>query len=124
MKKESVVLNLFCILAAIGLLGLAALNAITSNEFLTTDNLFLTLVCLVLALMFAANPLLSLKASGKLSLPSLGKSAKEPASLPRSPATPALPAASQPMLDAKGRPMPADVRAIVTRLEQAQRNDS
>ena len=124
MKKETAVLNILCILAAVGFIALAALSAIFSGDFLTTDNLFSMVVCLVLALMFAVNPLLYLKAEGKLPIPFMG-GAKEkslaPATTPRSVA--GAPAATPPMLDAKGRAVPPDVRNMVTRFKQPQQQD-
>ena len=49
MKKELVLLNLICVVVALGLLGFAVWNAIFSVDFLSTDNLFITAVFLVLA---------------------------------------------------------------------------
>jgi cytochrome c oxidase subunit 4 len=69
MKKEAKVLNIICVASAIVLVGFAAFNAISGGSFLSTDNLFLTTVCLVLALMFAVNPLVTLHAAGKLPWP-------------------------------------------------------
>lgn len=69
MKKEAKVLNIICVAAVIILLGFAAFNAATTGSFLSTDNLFLTTMCLMLALMFAVNPLVTLYAAGKLPWP-------------------------------------------------------
>jgi len=69
MKKEAKVLNIICVAAVIVLLGFAAFNAVTTGSFLSTDNLFLTTMCLMLALMFAVNPLVTLHAAGKLPWP-------------------------------------------------------
>ena len=69
MRKELGLLNLVCIIVAILFIGLAVVNALTSGDFLSTDNLFVTLVCLVMALMFAVNPLLYLKSEGRLPIP-------------------------------------------------------
>ncbi len=124
MKKETALLNILCILAAIGFIAFAVLNAIFSGDFLTIDNLFSTVVCLVLALMFAVNPLLYLKSEGKLPIP-FKSSAKEkslaPATAPRSLA--GSPASTPPMLDAKGRAVPPDVKGIVDRFTQPSQKD-
>jgi cytochrome c oxidase subunit 4 len=80
MKKEANVLNISCGVGAIGFVAFAAFNAISTGEFLTTDNLFLTLVCLLFALVFAASPLLSLIESGKLPLPFQKRALPEPGS--------------------------------------------
>ena len=69
MKREATLLNLVCIIAALGFVALAALNALLSASFLTTDNLFVTMVCMLMALMFAVNPLLYLKDEGRLPIP-------------------------------------------------------
>lgn len=69
MKREARILNIICVAAAVILVGFTVLNAITSGSFLTTDNLFLTAVCLLLALTFAVAPLASLQAAGKLPWP-------------------------------------------------------
>lgn len=68
-KKEATVLNIVCWAGATAFIAFAAFNAVTSGDFLTTDNLFVTLVCLLFALVFAATPLLALLESGKLPLP-------------------------------------------------------
>ena len=69
MKREATLLNLVCIVAALGFVALAVLNALLSASFLTTDNLFVTMVCLLMALMFVVNPLLYLKDEGRLPIP-------------------------------------------------------
>ena|SRR5882724_10051384 len=114
MKGEVRFLNLICIVAAIVFLALAVLNALFSGDFLTTDNLFITMVCLVMALMFAANPLLYLKSEGKLHIPFQKRGtlkAVEAGQLPQS---------APPLLDAKGRAVPPDVRSMVANMKQRQ----
>jgi cytochrome c oxidase subunit IV len=69
MKKETKILNIICVAAAVLLVAFAAFNAINSGSFITIDNLFLTAVCLLLALTFAVTPLVSLSAAGKLPWP-------------------------------------------------------
>ncbi len=71
MKKEATVLNLICVVGALGLLAFAVFNAVTTGDFLTTDNLFLTLISLLFALVLAVGPLLYLKDHGKLPIPFL-----------------------------------------------------
>ena len=124
MKRETALLNLICIVAAVGFVALAVLNAISSGDFLTTDNLFLTMVCLVLALMFAVNPLLYLKSEGKLPIPFLRRAtekALQPAAGLSSLASGAV--SSPPLLDTKGRPVPPDVKGIVDRFTQPSQKD-
>jgi hypothetical protein len=119
MNKELRLLNLLCIIAAIFFLALIVLNAIASGDIrnmLSTDNLFVTMVCLLMALMFAVNPLLYLKSEGKLPIPFTKKAS---ATTPQISGTTA-----PPMLDAKGRAMPPDVRAMVSQMGQAKTKDA
>jgi len=121
MSKELGLLNLLCILAALGFLAVIIVSAILSGDFFTTDNLFVITVCLVMALMFIVNPLLYLKSEGKLPLPFVK----------RSPAIAggnntnwgALKSNTPPLLDAKGRAVPPDVKAMVARMNQAEVKD-
>ena len=113
MKREATVLNLICIIAALGFLAFALLNLISSQNFLTTDNLFVSVVCLLMALTFLVNPLLYLKDEGKLPIPFLKRKALKESQQPGT----ALPPAP-PLLDAKGRAVPPDVRSMVTRMKR------
>ena len=119
MNKELRLLNLLCIIAAIFFLALIVLNAIAAGDIrnlLSTDNLFVTMVCLLMALVFAVNPLLYLKSEGKLRIPFTKKTA---ATTPQISGT-----TTPPMLDAKGRAMPPDVRAMVSQMGQAKTKDA
>jgi cytochrome c oxidase subunit 4 len=80
MKREATVLNVICAVAALGFVVFAAFNAISSGDFFTTDNLFLTAVCLLFALVFAVSPLIWLIESGKLPMPFGKKALAESAS--------------------------------------------
>ena len=77
MKREATVLNVICAIAALGFVVFAAFNAISSGDFLTTDNLFLTAVCLLFALVFAVTPVVWLIQSGKLPIPFMKKATAE-----------------------------------------------
>ena len=115
MRKELGLLNIICIIVALGFLGMAVVSVIASGDFLTIDNLFIITVSLVMALMFVVNPLLYLKSEGRLPIPGMKKSIAAPASdgewgQIRSQAAP-------PLLDAKGRAVPPDVRAMVSRMD-------
>ncbi len=117
MKREATLLNIVCIIAALIFLVLAVLNALSSPSFLTTDNLFVTMVCMLMALMFAVNPLLYLKDEGRLPIPFRKRralKAQTPGAGER-----ALPQ-SPPLLDAKGRAVPPDVRSMVANMRQRQ----
>ena len=116
MRKELGLLNIICMLVALGFLAMAVVSVIASGDFLTTDNLFIITVSLVMALMFAVNPLLYLKSEGRLPIPGAKKAIAAPAGgggewgQIRSQQAP-------PLLDAKGRPVPPDVRAMVSRMD-------
>src|SRR6266550_5479795 len=118
MKGEVRLLNFICIVAAIVFLALAVLNALSSGSFLTTDNLFITMVCLLMALVFAANPLLYLKSEGKLPIPFM----KRPALSGGAPSELAGAGApsSPPLLDARGRAVPPDVKSMVANMKPKQ----
>jgi hypothetical protein len=116
MKREAKLLNLVCIIAALGFVALAVVNALSSPSFLTTDNLFVTLVCLLMALMFAVNPLLYLKDEGRLPIPFQKRKALKAGGAAGERALPQ----SAPLLDAKGRAVPPDVRSMVANMKQKQ----
>src|ERR1051325_3553703 len=79
MSKELKLLNFACVLIALGFLALAVISALDSGDFLTIDNLFIIAVSLVMALLFAINPLLYLKSQGRLPIPFMKKSIAAPA---------------------------------------------
>src|SRR5215217_2843768 len=115
MRKELGLLNIICILVALGFLAMALISVIASGDFLTIDNLFIITVSLVMALMFLASPLLYLKSEGRLPIPFMKKSIAAPASGGEWSQIRAQQA--PPLLDAKGRAVPPDVRAIVARMD-------
>jgi hypothetical protein len=119
MSKELGLLNLLCILAALGFLVVIVISIILSGDFFTTDNLFVITVCLVMALMFAVNPLLYLKSEGKLPLPFVKRSPAVAGGGDRADWG-QLKSTSPAMLDAKGRAVPPDVKAMVNRMNQAE----
>ncbi len=119
MNKELRLLNIICIIAAILFLGFIVVNALTSRDVLSTDNLFVTAVCLVMALTFAVNPLLYLKSEGKLPIPFSKKTVARPAQISGGTTT-----ATPVLLDAKGRAVPPDVRAMVSQMGQAKTKDA
>src|SRR5215211_3221541 len=121
MRKELGLLNFICILVALAFLVLAVVSVISSGDFLTIDNLFIITVSLVMALLFAVNPLLYLKSEGKLPLPFV----KRPSLVTPAGSPPALTRSSTPpLLDAKGRAVPPDVKAIMARLGQTETRDA
>jgi hypothetical protein len=127
MRKELGLLNLVCILVALGFLAMAVVSALGSGDFLTIDNLFIITVCLVMALMFGAPVLLHLYAQGKLPVPFVKRPTPASASLPSwgaSGSAQVKPASTPPLLDAKGRAVPPDVKAIMNRIGQTEAKDA
>jgi len=131
MSKELRLLNFICILAALGFLAIAVISAVSSGDFLTTDNLFIITVCLVMALLFAINPLLYMRSQGRLPLPFIGR--KDVPAVVGGNNTAAVAGRSDwaqlrsnapPLLDAKGRAVPPDVKAIVSRMNQPETKDA
>jgi hypothetical protein len=126
MRKELGLLNIICLLVALGFLGMAVISVLGSGDFLTIDNLFIITVCLVMALVFAVPVLTYLYSQGKLPVPFI----KRPALAPETPGWKATssaqvrPANPPPLLDAKGRAVPPDVKAIMNRLGPTEAKDA
>ena len=116
MRRELGLLNIICIFVAFGFLVLAGISVISSGDFLTIDNLFIITVSLVMALMFIVSPLLYLKSEGRLPIPGMKKPLAAPAG-GGDWGTIKSHAPAPPLLDAKGRAVPPDVRAIVSQMD-------
>ena len=125
MKREATILNLVCVLAALGFVGLAALNALSAGSFLSVDGLFLTVVWLLLALVFLSVPAHEARARGLLRLRNPFKHRLQPALSPSGSSLPALssvsPSSAPRLTDARGRSLPPDVNRIVAEM-RAQRS--
>ena len=121
MKRELGLLNFICLLVALGFLVMAVISVLNSGDFLSIDNLFIITVCLVMALMFVVSPLLYLQAEGKLPLPFVKRS---PSLETGAGGAAQLRATTPPLLDAKGRAVPPDVKAIVAGFKQAEVKDA
>jgi hypothetical protein len=106
MKNELGLLNLICIVVGLLFIVAAVLTALFYPPLLSTDNLFIIMVCMVMALMFISNPLLYLHSEGRLPIPFAKR-------LGRQKAAAQLAGTSPPLLDAKGRAMPPDVKAMM-----------
>lgn len=105
MRSETTVLNGICILVALGFLTLAVLNYLSEGSFLATDSLFITLVWMMLAALFLSVPAMDLKARGVIRIPFRRRGGGS--TVP--------PGGNAPVTtDAKGRPMPPDVRRMVS----------
>ena len=123
MSKEIGLLNFICLLAALAFLALAVISVLSSGDFLTIDNLFVIAVSLLMALLFAVNPLLYLRSEGKLPLPGMKRVPSQQALWGAS-SSAQLPASTPPLLDAKGRAVPPDVKAMMSRMKQAEAKDA
>jgi len=120
MKKELSLLHLLAALVALALVVFVIWNALTSPDFFSIDNLFITVVFLVLAVMFAASLLLQLHAEGKLPIPFTHRASKQQAQMTTTASGVQVPA----LLDSKGRAVPPDVRNMVGRFTPAERKDA
>jgi len=127
MSKELGILNIICLLAAIGFLALAIISVLSSGDFLTTDNLFIITVSMLMAFLFAIMPLMYLRSEGKLPLPGLKRAPSQKAlwvAKGSSSSSAKLPASTPPLLDAKGRAVPPDVKAMMARMGRTEARDA
>ena len=123
--KEQRLLNLICVIAALGLFAFVAYNFLAAGSIISTDGLFFTVVPLVIALSFLAVPaqeILSRRLEkrridrGEQVTPS-GSAAKIPAKAGSAATT----YRSAPALkDAKGRAMPPDVNRMVAEMKKSE----
>lgn len=128
MKSEEKLLYLVCLLMALLFFGLAGLNYFSAGNFISTDSLFFTTVAGMMALLFLLVPALSIRAnkkgaqvaeSGGAATALSGKAAKH-AELRA-----AAVAANMPLLkDAKGRPVPPDVRKMMELMKEPEAKSS
>ena len=116
MKNELGLLNIICILVGLAFLVFAVVTAVFYPPLFSTDNLFIIMVCLVMALMFTVNPLFYLYSEGRLPIPFTKRPAR-PEVVP-------LAGSAPPLLDAKGRAMPPDVRSMVANMQQKSVKDT
>jgi hypothetical protein len=126
MRKELGLLNLICILIALGFVAMAVISALDSGDFLTIDNLFIITVSLVMALMFGVPVLIEMYSRGRLPIPFLKRNLVKPPlwDAISSQHSTAVKATEPPLLDAKGRAVPPDVKAIMARLNQSEAKDA
>jgi hypothetical protein len=124
MSKELGLLNFLCLLAALGFLALAIVSILSSGDFLTTDNLFIISFSMLMALLFVINPLLYLKSEGKLPIPGMKRTPSQQALWGAHGSSGQLPASTPPLLDAKGRAVPPDVKAMMNRMKQPEAKDA
>ncbi|HKR02032.1 MAG TPA: hypothetical protein VJT09_15235 [Pyrinomonadaceae bacterium] len=117
MKNEGLLLNVVCIVMAVGFLGLAGLSYLSSGNFISTDNLFFSSVSGLMALVFLLVPLSSVLAARKAKkAPATEAAATQGAIAGGRRAAVGLPRAPvrfADTVDARGRPIPPDVARMV-----------
>jgi hypothetical protein len=119
MKSESMLLNVVCLVMALGFLGLAGLSYVSSGNFISTDNLFFSSVAGMMALLFLLVPLTSFisdrrakKApAGEVAATASARGATRTTALASSLAR--TPVRFADTVDARGRPIPPDVARMV-----------
>ncbi len=120
MKSESLLLNVVCIVMALGFLGLAGLSYLASGNFISTDNLFFSSVAGMMALIFLLVPVTSFisdrrakKAPVGGAATAAGQGAIAGAKRTTVGALQRAPVRFADTVDAKGRPIPPDVARMV-----------
>ena len=121
-NKEVKVLNLISVVSALGFIAFAAFTTLFYPPLLSIDNLFIISVCMVMALVFMFIPLLYLKDEGRLPIPFAKRF--QGGGIAQGKGTAQLASSSPPLLDAKGRAMPADVKSMVANMNLKQPKDS
>jgi len=124
MQKEQRLLNLICVIAAVGLFAFIAYNFIAAGAVISTDGLFFTVVPMVIALAFLAVPAQEILAGqlekrriarGEVVKPTtaaLKEAARAASTVP--PALKLPPA----LKDVRGRALPPDVNRMVAEMNR------
>ncbi len=136
MKSEGLILNVICVVFALVFIALVVWTFISAGSllsFLTIDNLFITTVFLLLALVFLVTPLMTLIESGKVPLPFLRAKAQDsaaPAALAPTKIAPpgtirsASTRAGLPPARKTPRLMPPDVEKMVAQMREPEEKSS
>ena len=126
MKNEQRLLNLICVIGALGLFAFVAYNFIAAGAVISTDGLFFTVVPIVIALAFLAVPAqeiltqrlekrrISRGEEVKPSVAQTKQAARAASNVP--PSLKLAPA----LKDARGRPMPPDVNRMVAEMRKTE----
>ena len=127
MKSEGLLLNVVCIVMAVGFLGLAGLSYLSSGNFISTDNLFFSTVSGMMALIFLLIPFASFMEARKArkspaSDAIAGATERGAISGTRRSASAALraPVRFADAVDARGRPIPPDVARMVEFMKDSE----
>ena len=126
MKREGMLLNVVCLVMALLFFGLAGLNFFSAGNFISTDSLFFTSVCGMMALLFLLVPLMSVRAARKEKRAAAGEVTSAGAARGGG----ALAGGARPLIapvryadavDARGRPIPPDVARMVEVMSEQER---
>ncbi len=126
MKNEQKLLNLICVIAALGLFAFVAYNFIAAGTVISTDGLFFTVVPVVIALSFLAVPAQEILtqrlekrriARGGEVKPTAAVAKQAARAASTVPAALKLPPA---LKDVRGRAMPPDVNRMVAEMQRAE----
>ena len=115
MNKELGLLNVICFVVGLVFIAFAVVTALFYPPLLSTDNLFIISVCLVMALMFMVNPLFYLHSEGRLPIPFAKRLGAQRQRTP-APQLAGSTGATPPLLDAKGRAVPPDVKSMMANM--------
>jgi hypothetical protein len=124
MKNEQRLLNLICVIAALGLFAFVAYNFIAAGTVISTDGLFFTVVPVVIALSFLAVPAQEILtrqlekrriARGGEVKPTAAAVKQAARAASTVPAALKLPPA---LKDVRGRAMPPDVNRMVAEMNR------
>jgi hypothetical protein len=128
MKSESLLLNVVCIVMALGFFGLAGLSYLSSGNFISTDNLFFSSVAGMMALIFLLIPLSSFMAARKAKKAPAGEAAATTAQggaiagkAQTAAALQRAPVRFADTVDARGRPIPPDVARMVEFMKEREK---
>jgi hypothetical protein len=132
MKSENLLLNVICIVMALGFLGLAGVSYISSGNFISTDNLFFSSVSGMMALIFLLIPFASFMEARKAKkapageLAAAGGAERGAISGSKRTASAALrsPVRFADTVDARGRPIPPDVARMVEFMKDSETKTS
>jgi hypothetical protein len=114
MNKELGLLNLICFVVGLVFLAWAVMTALFYPPLLSTDNLFIIAVCLVMAMMFLVNPLFYLHSEGRLPIPFAKRLGMQQPTHKAQLA--GASGGTPPLLDAKGRAVPPDVKSMMANM--------
>ena len=135
MEKEQRLLNLICVIAALGLFAFVAYTFFAAGAVISTDGLFFTVVPTVIAICFLAVPLQPIVMRRVAQLLGTGDETAAPAPAVVGSKTafggtvvsagrpPAVLKSAPALRDTKGRLLPPDVNRMVAEMNRPQRSE-